>query len=508
MVAMKSIAKRCAVYTRKSTEEGLEQDFNSLHAQREACEAYIISQRSEGWHLVSEEYDDGGYSGGTLKRPALERLLEDIKAKKIDIVVVYKIDRLTRSLMDFSKLVEVFDEYGVTFVSVTQSFNTTTSMGRLTLNMLLSFAQFEREVTSERIRDKMAASKKKGMWMGGVSPLGYKVENRSLIADEAHVDLARHIFDRYISLKSVKPLKQELDAKGIRTPIKMSKNGNKSGGVFFSRGALYAILKNPIYIGKIAHKGNIYDGQHEGIIDEAVWHKAQAIMSSNRVERKEVTRSRHLLQGSVFDKEGNAYSPTYTSRKNKKYCYYISQNLLNFKDHPNGLIARLPAHDFEDLIYKTVWQHLSHALKDSELSTIEYINANQQRITMKNFLRQGIKKIEVHLDNIFITLNSSGLKEVFDKYLNVSVTVEEATCHIDLPYKTRRKGHGAIVIATGEKKDVLDLPPDELKKLVQGISWRDDYFSGMTLKEIAQRENCSDRHISQMIKRSFDILAA
>lgn len=508
MVVMKSIAKRCAVYTRKSTEEGLEQDFNSLHAQREACEAYIVSQRSEGWQLVATEYDDGGYSGGTLKRPALERLMEDIKAKKIDIVVVYKIDRLTRSLMDFSKLVEVFDEYGVTFVSVTQSFNTTTSMGRLTLNMLLSFAQFEREITSERIRDKMAASKKKGMWMGGVPPLGYKVENRALVEDDAYVYLARHIFDRYISLKSVKPLKQELDAKGIITPIKISKNGNKTGGVFFSRGALYAILRNPIYIGKIAHKENIYDGQHKGIIEEAVWNEAQAILSANRVERKEITRSRHLLQGLVFDKEGNAYSPTYTSRKNKKYCYYISQNLLRFKDHPNGLIARLPAYDFEDLIYKTVWQYLPHVLKNTEISTVEYIAGNQQQITMKNFLRQGLKRIEVHLDNILITLNPSGLKEMLDKYLNVSVTIDEATCEIDLPYKTRRKGHGAIVIATSEKKDVLDLPPDELKKLAEGISWRDDYFAGMTLKEIAQRENCSDRHISQMIKRSFDILAA
>jgi site-specific DNA recombinase len=266
---------RGAVYTRVSTEQGLEQDFNSLDAQREASEAYIKSQAHEGWRLVRDHYDDGGFSGGSMERPGLQKLLADVQARRIDLIVVYKVDRLTRSLADFAKLVETFDAHGVSFVSVTQSFNTTTSMGRLTLNVLLSFAQFEREVTGERIRDKIAASKKKGMWMGGVVPLGYRVEDRVLHTVEDHAGIVRSLFRRYLEAGSVVRLKQRLDAEGFRLPVRVDGAGRSTGGGLFSRGHVYKLLSNPIYVGRIAHKGQIYEGDHQPIVTLDLWDQVQ-----------------------------------------------------------------------------------------------------------------------------------------------------------------------------------------------------------------------------------------
>jgi site-specific DNA recombinase len=267
--------RRCAIYTRKSSEEGLEQDFNSLHAQREACEAFIKSQHGEGWRLIKTAYDDGGFSGGTMERPALQRLLADIRERLIDVVVVYKVDRLTRSLADFAKMVELFDAQAVSFVAVTQQFNTTTSMGRLTLNVLLSFAQFEREVTGERIRDKIAASKRKGMWMGGTTPLGYDVDDRRLVINSAEAETVRHIYQRYLELQSVRLLRDELDRRGIVSKIRISKSGNRTGGKVFSRGALYELLSNPIYIGEIRHRKERHPGQHEPIVYRELWERVQ-----------------------------------------------------------------------------------------------------------------------------------------------------------------------------------------------------------------------------------------
>lgn len=276
---------RCAVYTRKSSEEGLEQEFNSLDAQREACEAYVASQRHEGWMLSPAFYDDGGFSGGSMERPALKRLLADIAAGEIDVVVVYKVDRLTRALSDFARIVELFDKHRVSFVSVTQAFNTTTSMGRLTLNVLLSFAQFEREVTGERIRDKIAASKKKGMWMGGQPPLGYDVRDRKLVVNEAEAATVRNIFRRYVELGSVRELKAELDASGVISKCRTAADGSPYGGKAFSRGALYLMLSNRIYRGDIVHKTEVYPGEHAAIVDEALFAEAQSILADNRVER-------------------------------------------------------------------------------------------------------------------------------------------------------------------------------------------------------------------------------
>jgi len=291
---------RCAIYTRKSSEEGLEQDFNSLDAQREACAAYVMSQASEGWSLLPDIYDDGGLSGGTLERPALKRLVADIEAGRIDTVVVYKVDRLSRSLLDFARLVETFDAAGTSFVSVTQSFNTTNSMGRLTLNMLLSFAQFEREVTAERIRDKIAASKAKGMWMGGNTPLGYKPEGRTLVIVPDHADVVRNLFQRYLRIGNVRLLAAELIDEGIRVPIRSATTGRQMGGGFFSRGQIYKILSNPIYIGEIRHKDQTYNGQHDAIIQRDVWDQVQAKLADNTQGRQRGAsaagkRSRGLL---------------------------------------------------------------------------------------------------------------------------------------------------------------------------------------------------------------------
>jgi len=315
---------RCAIYTRKSSEEGLEQGFNSLDAQREACAAYILSQAGEGWQDVRARYDDGGLSGGTLERPALQRLLADVAAGQIDIIVVYKVDRLTRSLLDFAKLVERFDQASVSFVSVTQSFNTTTSMGRLTLNMLLSFAQFEREVTAERIRDKIAASKARGMWMGGTPPLGYRPDGRSLTIAPEEAALVRTIFARYLALGSVRLLADELVRAGTRVPVRRRSNtGLTYGGGWFARGQLYAILRNPVYSGRIAHRGATFPGQHEALIDQPTWTAVQERLAANqngqRVAR--VARAR-LLHGLITDESGDTLVVSHATKGKVRYHYY------------------------------------------------------------------------------------------------------------------------------------------------------------------------------------------
>jgi site-specific DNA recombinase len=293
---------RCAIYTRKSSEHGLEQDFNSLDAQREASEAYIKSQAHEGWRLIKTHYNDGGLSGGTLQRPALQSLLADIRARKIDVVLVYKVDRLTRSLADFAKLVELFEAHGVSFVSVTQQFNTTTSMGRLTLNVLLSFAQFEREIAGERIRDKFAASRRKGMWMGGTIPLGYDVRDRKLIMNEAEAATVRVIFQRYLTLGCVSRLQVELDRKGVRSKQRILISGRVLGGCSFGRGALYHLLRNRIYRGEVVHKGIAYPGEHEPILNEELWNDVQARLSGNLARRRQArVESGALLGGLIFD---------------------------------------------------------------------------------------------------------------------------------------------------------------------------------------------------------------
>jgi site-specific DNA recombinase len=335
----------CAVYTRKSSEDGLEMEFNSLDAQREACQAYIASQRGEGWVLVDDRYDDGGVSGGTLDRPALKRLLGDIEAGRIDIVVVYKIDRLSRSMSDFLKLVESFERHGVTFVSVTQSFNTQTAMGRMTLNMLVTFAQFEREVIGERIRDKVAASRKKGMWMGGWAPLGYEVCYRKLIVHEADAERVRSIFKRFVQLKSATLLARELVAAGAKNRY----------GHLLDKGVLYRLLNNRVYIGDAVHKGVSYPGEHEAIIDRQLWDQAHAILKQSPRKRAARTRAQTpaLLKGLLFGPDGAAMSPTHTRKGGRLYRYYISQSVMK-RGTGACPVRQVPAAEIERIVIEQI----------------------------------------------------------------------------------------------------------------------------------------------------------
>ena len=345
---------RCAVYTRKSSEEGLDMEFNSLDAQREACEAYVASQRAEGWVLVPDRYDDGGVSGATLERPALKRLLRDVEQGLVDVVVVYKIDRLSRSLLDFSRLVEVFDGNNVTFVSVTQSFNTTTSMGRLTLNVLLSFAQFEREVIGERIRDKFAASRKKGMWMGGYVPLGYRLENRKLLIEKSEAAKVRMIFERFVSVGSATILAKMLQAEAVTM-----RNGRQ-----IDKSYLYRLLNNRVYLGDAVHKGAVYPGEHEAIVSRVLWDKVHGILKES--PRKRAGQSRRqtpaLLKGLIFGPTGCAMSPTHTRKAGKLYRYYVSQAVL--KQGAGACpVDRLPASEIE----QAVVDRLRHLIRSPEL---------------------------------------------------------------------------------------------------------------------------------------------
>lgn len=415
---------RCAIYTRKSSEEGLEQEFNSLHAQREACEAYIRSQKHEGWLCLSEAYDDGGVSGGTMERPALIRLLDELRAGKVDVVVVYKVDRLTRSLADFAKIVEILDHAGACFVSVTQQFNTTTSMGRLTLNVLLSFAQFEREIAGERIRDKIAASKQKGMWMGGSPPLGYDAKDRKLVVNENEAMTVRHIFRRYVELTSVRLLKQELDAHGIVSKSHVSLEGRHWGGRPLARGALYLMLQNRIYIGEIVHRNKHYAGDHAPIVDRDLWDKAQTLLAANAVHRRHRAGSRNpsLLAGLLFDSEGLGMTPTHAVKNGKRYRYYISRPLVTEgrMAAPNG--CRIPAAEIEQLIgdrivsfladsgavFDAIRPHVTEPAKQQQVmeTTAELarcwpdVLAARQRAVIGTL----IKRVEVHAERVEVSL--------------------------------------------------------------------------------------------------------
>jgi site-specific DNA recombinase len=375
---------RCAVYTRKSSEHGLEQDFNSLDAQREAGEAYIKSQAHEGWKLIKTHYDDGGLSGGTLERPALQLLLTDIRARKIDVVVVYKVDRLTRSLADFAKLVELFEAHGVSFVSVTQQFNTTTSMGRLTLNVLLSFAQFEREVAGERIRDKFAASRRKGMWMGGTIPLGYDVKDRKLVVNETEAETVRLIFRRYLAVGCVSKLQMDLDRKGARSKKRILTSGQVLGGCSFGRGALYHLLRNRIYRGAVVHKGVAYPGEHQSIVDEDLWNAVQVKLSGDIVQQR----------------CGNRMTPTYTLRRGSRYRYYVSRGPVQEQRGGKGTLPRVAADDVERLVL----QALTRALSRDDLA--KDAASGSWSTQTRAVLRESVERIIVSSEEIQLVLKT------------------------------------------------------------------------------------------------------
>jgi DNA invertase Pin-like site-specific DNA recombinase len=420
---------RCAIYTRKSSEEGLEQEFNSLDAQREACEAYIRSQKHEGWQALTQLYDDPGYTGGDMQRPALKRLLGDILGKKVDVAVVYKVDRLTRSLADFAKIVEVFDGNAVSLVSVTQAFNTTTSMGRLTLNVLLSFAQFEREVTGERIRDKIAASKKKGLWMGGLPSLGYDVKERKLIVNEVEAETVRMIFRRYLDLGSVRELKASLDAEGIVSKRRMAADGSRYGSQCLSRGALYQMLQNRTYRGEIVHKGAAYPGEHPAIVEEDLWRRVQEKLEANGVDRRTTrgaAKQAHLLAGVLVDADGEPMTPTHAIKKGVRYRYYVSRRLVTGvrgkaeRDRTTG--QRLPAAQLEGLVVERFRNFLADAeavadalpcrrrdassVRRAVRAATDVVTATMAADEQQSFalLRPLIARAQVHLDRIELDL--------------------------------------------------------------------------------------------------------
>ncbi|MBT3358556.1 MAG: recombinase family protein [Rhodospirillales bacterium] len=381
---------RCAVYTRKSSEEGLELEFNSLHAQREACEAYIASQKQEGWVLVPDFYDDGGISGGTLERPALQQLLADIQAGLVDVVVVYKIDRLSRSLMDFAKLVDIFDRHNVTFVSVTQSFNTTNSMGRLTLNILLSFAQFEREVSGERIRDKIAASRKKGLWMGGNVPLGYDVKDKKLVINEDEAKIIRMIFDRFPTVGSATILAKRLAEEDVRT----------KKGRLIDKGYMYKLLNNETYLGKAVHKGTAYPGVHEAIITQEQWDKVRTILKRNPQRRAGNSRRQvpALLKGIIFGADGRAMTPTHTKKKNNRlYRYYVASRLLK-GENPPGIVRSVPAGEIE----AAVIDHVRGLLRSPEIIVATWREAHKLDETIsENEVREALQDMDPIWDELF-----------------------------------------------------------------------------------------------------------
>jgi site-specific DNA recombinase len=495
---MKSKSLRCAIYTRKSTEEGLEQDFNSLDAQREACAAYIASQASLGWKLLAKPYDDGGISGGTMDRPALQDLLSDIQAGRVDVVVVYKIDRLTRSLMDFARIVEVFDSHEVSFVSVTQQFNTTSSMGRLTLNVLLSFAQFEREVTAERIRDKFAASKKRGMWMGGPVPIGYRAQNRKLVITPREAELVRRIFNLYLECGSVPALKDRLDDFGIQTPPRQSRSGRTSGGNPFSRGRLYWILSNPVYAGDVRHGSNTWPGQHSAIIERSLWDTVQQRLQegSQPTPGNKSRQASSLLSGLVHDETGDRLTPTFTVKAGRRHRYYVSNRLLTTGRRRDAATWRLPARQLELAVVDALAALLSDQVRlldqlasseDNFEEVIETIDkacqlAGKVRADpgqARSLVRSVIERVTVSPGQLKLLINREKLYNLLD-ILPPSMD-SQASFDIHHPFTLRRRGIEARLVMVAPELNRVRVDQKLISKLAEARHWLDLTTSGSNL---------------------------
>ena len=533
----KAAIVRCAIYTRKSSEEGLEQSFNSLDAQREACEAYVASQKAEGWIVLPRMYDDGGFSGGTMERPALRQLLADVEAKLIDTVVVYKVDRLTRSLGDFVKIVEVFDGAGVSFVSVTQSFNTTSSMGRLTLNMLLSFAQFEREVTGERIRDKIAASKAKGMWMGGRPPLGYEVRDRKLEIVEVEAQTVRHIFERYAKLGSVLELGEELAAAGITAKQHVSTGGNVTGGGQLGRGALYHLLQNRLYRGEISHKGMIHPGQHAAIIDEDLWDKVQGLLSENRIERavRSDAAAPSLLAGLLRDEDGIPLTPTHANKKGSRYRYYVSHDLIagrkgmlgnaeGGQQRRRSSARRIPATDLEAIVEGRITELLGDASAMDAIVAPRARDVEERRALVartRDFahrwpglppsekiasLHQLVEEIVVTANAVSITIRSDAILAWARGDAAIHPDAEGETLTLSVPATLKRVGM--------EMRHLIDAPQAHqnrktdrslLRLLARAQRFRDLILQGdgASITELATMSSVTPSYFTRIVRLSF-----
>jgi DNA invertase Pin-like site-specific DNA recombinase len=532
MPTRRSGTVRCAIYTRKSSEEGLEQEFNSLQAQREACEAFIASQGHEGWVCVRAGYDDGGFSGATMDRPGLQELLADIAAGRVDTIVVYKIDRLTRSLADFAKIVEILDARGASFVSVTQQFNTTTSMGRLTLNILLSFAQFEREVIGERIRDKIAASKKKGMWMGGVPPIGYRVHDRKLVIIDSEAEIVRSIFRRYAELGSVRLLKDGLEARGIKSKSWTTASGRRVGGKPYSRGALYLMLQNRLYRGEIVHKGQSHPGEHTPIIDQPLWDAVQTQLAANTAERHSGRRTRQpsLLAGMLFDGDGNRMTPTHATKKGTRYRYYVSKPLITNDQTDGSACLRIPAGEIEQAVTTRLRQWLVdpgsvyHAVRLADPSAQRRLIARAEEIgrswpelpaaRQRTFLTALIKRVEIGSDRIDIFARPTRIGALLDVATPLPSVADDETQILSVPVRLRRSGReikmlidGADPFATAKADARL------IKLLIRACRFNATLVAsdGVPYAALAEREGVGPSYFTRLVRLGYlapDIMQA
>jgi DNA invertase Pin-like site-specific DNA recombinase len=516
MAAEKTRRRCCATYTRKSSEEGLEQDFNSLDAQREACEAYIRSQAGEGWKPVKARYDDGGLSGGNLDRPGLQQLLADIEDGKIDTVVVYKVDRLSRSLADFAKIVDVLDAHDVSFVSVTQQFNTTTSMGRLTLNMLLSFAQFEREVTGERIRDKIAASKRKGLWMGGYVPLGYEADGRALKIVESEAETVRTIFRLYLELGNVRLVKEEADRQGLRSKARLGADEKMRGGGSLGRGHIYRLLNSPIYIGYVPHKGERYEGQHPAIVDQETWEAVQKRLAEQAPARtrRGVSERPSALRGKLFDESGAALTPSHAVKGGRRYRYYVSRKSGEGATRRDGAAGgqgwRLPAQEIERIVEGAAMEllrdesELACAARESGIpeARIAPLLAAAGRRKGKAF--PLIHRVDLSQEQVVLHVNLSEL-----------VDLEAAVVRRAIPIRLRRRGVEMKLVLPGRSGDAGNARIDQtlVKAVVRARDWFDRLASGQveSFAEIARAEGVTGRYVAHVIPLAFlapDIVAS
>lgn len=528
----------CAVYTRKSTEEGLEQAFNSLDAQREACEAYIQSQKHEGWRPIKTRYDDGGFSGGSMDRPGLQQLLEDIASGRVQVVVVYKVDRLTRALSDFAKIVDIFDDRGVSFVSVTQQFNTTTSMGRLTLNVLLSFSQFEREVTGERIRDKIAASKKKGMWMGGVPPLGYDVVDKKLVVSQREAEAVRHIFRRYQELAGVRELRRELGDAGYRSKVRTSAAGSITGGKPFSRGALYALLQNRLYIGEVVHKDSSYPGMHDAIMDDALWQAVQARLATNRVDRQvgRYAKKVSLLAGLIFDGRGDRLTPSHANKAGRRYLYYVSEGLIQGRGDGEGTNLRLPASEVEAVVIGEIQSLLRTPprLLDAVVISDDDV-ASQRRLVEQGrdraetldqgdrsvlvaIVRSIVSRVEVHPDMIDVDCSREALREWLIGVTPVVGSGRPVSSNdllrLSATVRLKRRGVEAKLIVDGDGERPITSPnPALIKAVAKAHTWNQKLIAGeaRSVRALARDASVTNRYVRKLLPLAFlapDIIEA
>lgn len=529
---------RCAIYTRKSTEEGLDKEFNSLEAQREACESYIKSQMHEGWKLIPTAYDDGGYTGGNMERPALQALMADIKAGKVDVIVVYKVDRLSRSLNDFAQMVNVFDAHQVSFVSITQQFNTTTSMGRLTLNILLSFAQFEREVIGERVRDKVAASKQKGMWMGGHPPLGYDIEHRKLVVNPQEALLVNEIFERYLEMESAYKLAEFLNARGDTNKRWLNRQGVESGGQPFLYQALYKILNNQLYIGRITHKEKSYDGQHQPIISVELWDRVQNALKAGQEHRvKRNAKHGALLMGKCFSPAGHAYTPTYSTSGAVRHRYYIEKktqhrikavDLESLVTDTIRLLSREPKH------WRACWALNGNNLIEEEAQHrwevlwSDWVHLSDMK--RQHIARQIIERISISRDQLTVRLSHAGIQAALKDIEAGSITPLELVDKTYQPAVVQGEGYLEITIAArfevyGRSQMALDAegkPIRAFKKsnynpvlvnaLVKSYRWNRQLDDGqITISDLAEQEGRARTYVSRIVNLMLlapDIIAS